>query len=79
MCRIRNIYLYRAKNQPEMIYNYVDKNMPSWAREAVQWLTDKGLLSGTGEGLNLNGMKLWTCVMMYRVIKYIGKLIDVKI
>ena len=66
-------------NKPEMIYNYVDNNMPEWAREAVQWLMDKGILAGTGDGLNLNDMKLWTCVMLYRVIKFVTKLINVKI
>lgn len=71
--------LEQKVNKPEMIYNYVDKNMPEWAREAVQWLMDKGILAGTGDGLNLNDMKLWTCVMLYRVIKFVAKLINVKI
>lgn len=66
-------------NEPEMIYNYVDENMPEWAREGVQWLMDKGILAGTGDGLGLNGMKLWTCVMLYRVVKFVGKLINAKI
>lgn len=71
--------LEQKVNKPEMIYNYVDNNMPEWAREAVQWLMDKGILAGTGDGLNLNDMKLWTCVMLYRVIKFVAKLINVKI
>lgn len=66
-------------NGGSMIYNYVDKNMPSWAHEAVQWLVDKGILAGAGEGLNLSETKLWTCVMLYRVIKFVAKLINVKI
>lgn len=60
-------------NGGTMIYNYVDKNMPEWAREPVQWLMDNGILAGTGEGLGLNNIKLWTCVMLYRVIKFITK------
>jgi len=71
--------LEKKANEPEMIYNYVDKNMPEWAHEGVQWLMDKGILVGTGNGLGLNSMKLWTCVMLYRVVKYITKLINVKI
>lgn len=59
-------------NGGSMIYNYVDKNMPSWAHEAVQWLVDKGILAGTNEGLNLNNVKLWMCVILYRTIKFIG-------
>lgn len=66
-------------NESEMIYNYVDENMPSWAREAVQWFMDKGILVGTGDGLGLNSTKLWTCVMLYRVIKFIAGLINIKI
>lgn len=71
--------LEKKVNSPEMVYNYVDDNMPQWAREGVQWCVDNGILAGTGDGLNLNGMKLWTCVMLYRVAKYIAKLINVKI
>lgn len=36
-----------------MIYNYIDKNMPEWARPTIQKLMDKGLLKGTENGLNL--------------------------
>lgn len=66
-------------NKPEMIYNYVDKNMPEWARESVQWLMDKGILAGTGDGLGLNDAKLWTCVVLHRAIKFVAKLMGVKI
>ena len=27
-----------------MIYNYVDNNLPEWARPTIQKLVDKGLL-----------------------------------
>lgn len=37
-----------------MIYNYIDKNMPDWARPTIQKLVDKGYLKGDGEGLNLD-------------------------
>lgn len=36
-----------------MIYNYIDDNMPGWARASVQKAVDLGVLQGTGEGLNL--------------------------
>ncbi len=53
-------------NNP-MIYNYIDGNMPSWSHEAVQWCVDKGIIQGTRDGLGLNDIKLWTCVVMYRL------------
>ena len=31
-----------------MIYNYIDNNMPEWARETVQKLYDAGIIKGTG-------------------------------
>ena len=55
------------KSQNKMIYNYVDKNMPEWAREAVQWCMDNGIVAGDGNGLNLDDNKLWTCVIIYRL------------
>ena len=33
-----------------MIYNYIDSNMPSWARPTIQKLVDLGLLVGDEEG-----------------------------
>lgn len=66
------------KLENPMIYNYIDSNMPEWAHEAVQWCVNKGLIQGTGEGLGLNDDKLWQCGVMYRVVKFIGKLINMK-
>lgn len=57
--------LYKAQNP--MIYNYIDDNMPSWARVPVQWCVDNGIVAGTGGGLGLDGTKLWTCVVIYRL------------
>lgn len=59
--------VYKINNP--MIYNYIDENMPSWAREAVKWCVDNGIIVGTGEGLNLDNTKLWTCVVIYRLAK----------
>ena len=36
-----------------MIYNYIDENMPEWARPTIQKLVDKGILKGDENGLNL--------------------------
>jgi N-acetylmuramoyl-L-alanine amidase len=36
-----------------MIYNYIDNNMPEWARPTIQKLVDKGILQGDNNGLNL--------------------------
>lgn len=33
----------------EMVYNYMDDNMPSWAKKTIQKLMDCGALNGTGE------------------------------
>lgn len=54
---------------PEMIYNYVDKNMPEWAREAVQWQVDNGILVGDGNGLHLTDNDLRTICREYRMHK----------
>ena len=60
-------------NKPEMIYNYIDKNMPDWAHEAVKWCVDNGIIKGVNDrgDLGLNDVKLWICVVVYRL----GKLI----
>ena len=51
----------------KMIYNYIDNNMPEWAREPVQWLVDKGVIKGTGEGLNLDDQDLQMAAYMKRL------------
>ncbi len=67
------------KLENPMIYDYIDKNMPQWAHESVQWCVNNGLITGTGDGLGLNNTKLWVCVVLHRAIKYIAKLINVKV
>jgi hypothetical protein len=49
------------------IYNYVDDNMPEWARSSVQKAIDKGVLSGTGEGLDLRYDDLRVLVWLDRL------------
>ena len=34
----------------EMIYNYIDENMPEWARPTIKKLVDKGWLKGNDDG-----------------------------
>lgn len=49
------------------IYNYVDDNMPEWARTSVQKAIDKGVLSGTDEGLDLRYDDLRVLVWLDRL------------
>ncbi len=56
------------KLENPMIYNYVDENMPVWAREAVQYFMDAGVLRGTGDGLGLSDSKLWFLTILYRAL-----------
>lgn len=39
-----------TKLENPMIYDYVDENMPPWARESVSKLISKGILKGDSEG-----------------------------
>lgn len=39
-----------AKVENPMIYNYMDENMPEWAKPTVQKLMDKGALKGNERG-----------------------------
>ena len=52
-----------------MIYNYIDNNMPEWAREAVSWAVENGILNGEENGLNLDDKDLRFITMMYRMRK----------
>ena len=57
------------------IYDYIDKNMPSWAHEGVKWCVDKGIIKGTGKDVNgtptlgLSHTQLWACTVLYRLGK----------
>lgn len=50
-----------------MIYNYIDNNMPEWAREAVSWAVENGILNGDENGLNLDDKDLRFITMMWRM------------
>ena len=52
-----------------MIYNYIDKNMPEWAREGVRYCLDNGFIEGTGDGLGLDSKDLKYCTIIMRLHK----------
>ena len=54
--------LQKRGEEQQMIYNYIDGNMPAWARATVQKLADKGYLKGDGNGLGLTDdmLKIFT-------------------
>ena len=54
-----------------MVYNYIDENMPQWAREGVQWCLDNGIVQGTGDGLGLDDKDLKYCTILMRMGKRI--------
>lgn len=62
----RRLAAVEAVTVNRMIYNYVDENMPEWARGTVQKLMDKGYLRGTDEGLGLDDAMLRILVMLDR-------------
>lgn len=49
------------------IYNYIDDNMPDWAKPTIKKLVDKGVLAGTDKGLNLNTLMMRILVILDRV------------
>lgn len=63
--------LKTAVNTPDMIYNYIDDNMPEWARESVQWCVDNGIIEGNENGLGLDDKDLRWCVILRRFAKII--------
>lgn len=65
-----NIKLTERINKLEnpMIYNYIDDNMPEYARNIIAELVNKGVLKGDDNGLNLDDNMLRTIVIMQRMI-----------
>lgn len=56
-----------TKLKNPMIYNYIDNNMPDWAKPTIQKLVDKGILKGNENGLNLNDDMLRILVVLDRM------------
>ena len=57
------------KLKAPMIYNYIDNNMPEWAREGVRYCLDNGFIEGTGDGLGLDSKDLKYCTIIMRLHK----------
>ena len=57
------------KLKAPMIYNYIDDNMPEWAREGVRYCLDNGFIKGTGDGLGLDSKDLKYCTIIMRLHK----------
>ena len=55
--------------QNKMVYNFIDENMPEWARESVKWCVDSGIIQGTDNGLELDDRDLRYCVMLARALR----------
>lgn len=58
-----------AELKTPMIYNYIDGNMPEWAREGVNYCVEHGLIQGTGDGLGLDDKDLKYCTIIMRLYK----------
>lgn len=66
--------------KPEMIYNYIDSNIPTWALDAVKWAKSSNIIEGDEKGLlQLNKVKLWVLVVLYRAARWVCKQVNVKI
>lgn len=65
MQRISALEERTANLENVMIYNYMDDNMPEWAKPTIQKLMDKGYLNGTGDnelGLTMEMIRLLVVV-----------------
>ena len=49
------------------IYNYIDDNMPDWAKPTIKKLVNNGVLLGGENGLNLNTLMMRILVILDRV------------
>ena len=67
---LTNLYkIVEDMKKPPMIYNYIDDNMPEWAREGVRWCVDNGIIKGTADGLGLDDKDLRYCTMIMRLMQ----------
>lgn len=54
----------------EMVYNYIDNNMPEWARESVRWAQQNGIVCGNEKGeLGLSYLELKMLAYIHRTYK----------
>ena len=67
---LTNLYkIVEDMKKPPMTYNYIDDNMPEWAREGVKWCVDNGIIKGTADGLGLDDKDLKYCTMIMRLMQ----------
>ena len=67
---LTNLYkIVEDMKKSPMIYNYIDDNMPEWAREGVKWCVDNGIIKGTADGLGLDDKDLKYCTMIMRLMQ----------
>nr|DAZ26029.1 MAG TPA: Cell wall hydrolase autolysin [Caudoviricetes sp.] len=50
MAKVAELEKRIAKLENKMVYNYVDDNMPNWAKATIQKLMDRDILRGDTEG-----------------------------
>ena len=73
MAKITDLENRVEKLENKMVYNYVDNNMPEWARPSIQKLVDKGVLKGNERGeLGLTDDMLRMLVMLDRARAFEG-------
>lgn len=70
MAKIEELEARVAKLENKMVYNYIDTNMPGWAKPTIQKLVDKGYLKGDGNGLGLTDEMLKIFVILDRAGKF---------
>ncbi len=46
------------------VYNYIDDNMPEWIKIITRWGLERGIISGTGDGLGMTKGKAECMVMI---------------
>lgn len=64
---VDNLTAEVTKLKNPMIYNYIDNNMPDWARPTIDKLYNKGFLKGDENGcLNLDMSMLRILVILDR-------------
>lgn len=70
--RILNDEIEPEIKKSKTVYDYIDNNMPQWAKDAVKWCREIGIIQGDENGkLGLDNTKLWTCVVLYRLSEYL--------
>ena len=55
-----------------MVYNYFDKNFPSWAEDEIKEATELGIVKGTENGLGLTMGDIKSACYILRAFKKVG-------